>query len=53
MEIYCPNCDYEFDEAIEIDAWAKEFVDADAIGQEQMMATMRLLCPSLTIEFRK
>lgn len=53
MYCVCPVCDQEFDETIETDAWAKEFIDADSIRQEQMMATLRLLCPHLTIEFRK
>lgn len=49
----CPDCGYGWDEPIDADTWAKEFIDADSIGQEQMMANLRLLCPHLTIEFRK
>ena len=38
---------------MEADVWADHFYDADAVKQEQMLASLRRVCPHLTIEFRK
>jgi len=38
---------------MEADVWADHFCDADAVKQEHMMASLRRVCPHLTIEFRK
>lgn len=53
MDIECPNCGLQFDEPWDNGAWANEFVKADAVTQEQMLANLRLLCPYLNIEWKK
>jgi hypothetical protein len=35
------------------DAWAEAFSEADAVGQEQMLAALRRVCPHLLTIFEK
>jgi hypothetical protein len=35
------------------DMWADAFVNEDAVGQEQMLAALRRVCPHMTIGFGK
>jgi hypothetical protein len=35
------------------DQWAEHFAGSDAVGQEQMLAALRRVCPHMTIGFSK
>lgn len=49
----CPACGEQFDVPWDAGVWAAEFVRADAVLQEQMLANLRLICPHLTIEWKR